>query len=824
MAESTQVSERRSGRNLSARIPLVVFSLLSIAGALFCLAFFTVDWALCDRNIVRREVFDHRVTGLSPSPGAVVVALVIGVLGGAVLAGYAAVVAARRGRSPLGSPSPRPSPWKGEGDVLDGSLSAGLAAVARAMLPALLALGWFIFRAAGGTPFYLAQSALILAVAWCAARLAGLWPTGESHAEANGQSGRGRRNALAFGSRLEGVFAARVNVPLLVTLLAAILFAGWLYHYQWGLYLGYRLAYYDVGVHADILEQTLRGRFMYWNGLEHPGRPPYPSGGTFFAMHFEPTWLLVLPIYAVMRSVGAVFAAGAAALAAGGVGVFYLTRQALGRPWLAVGAALAWFAYPGVTSQVYAGGYGVQPIVLVLPFMLFSFYALLRGRTAAFFVLMALALLTHEAAAVAYAGVGLFVVGLTLRRWRLAAVMTALSVVYFLISVLLLPRVFGVAGFMRESLYAELGGSAVEMLRTVFLKPALVWPRVVNLQALLFVLALVGGLGYAPLRRPRVLLAAVAPVALILLMDNRDWSSEAYWHQAPVLPVLFLAAVLGANERRQRMTSIFPSGGRAVVAGMLAGALVAGYLSGHLPFSKPAEAMRDPQADRLDDIRFLRDLIPRDAALTASDRIALFFTDQDRLFTVKDRLPQTEYVIIDFHDKRTAVTTLRRTQRALMASGQYGLCYVGDQVVAYRKGLPTEAGLDQVRVETIPSNAVASGGNVGFGIRLVAYTVTSVGPDVYEVANYWQAEGLVAEDLLFVCPFAIEGQMPRHQTRGRFMGRGAYPTDLWRPGEIVRDQFIVRFPPSAVSGPRTGRVAIGPVRLVPFSALRNSRQ
>ncbi|MEK7757499.1 MAG: hypothetical protein AAB385_09855, partial [Planctomycetota bacterium] len=158
-------------------------------------------------------------------------------------------------------------------------------------------------------------------------------------------------------------------------------------------------------------------------------------------------------------------------------------------------------------------------------------------------------------------------------------------------------------------------------------------------------------------------------LALILLLQNSEWLSIKFWHQATILPVFFVACVVGAtnvslaNSQPSRTMRYICGNSNAspmdVCRGLAVAAVVCAcfghYFYGFSPVSRSYSAyandpfLQAPDA-RLPVIRHLRSEIPLERTILATERMAAHFTDYRRLYTGR-RVMLADFVVIDRSDR-----------------------------------------------------------------------------------------------------------------------------------------------------------------------------
>jgi hypothetical protein len=131
------------------------------------------------------------------------------------------------------------------------------------------------------------------------------------------------------------------------------------------------------------------------------------------------------------------------------------------------------------------------------------------------------------------------------RLVRIAGVALALFGTGYLILVIkvLLPWFRGGADVHFAQYFDELGGSSNSIVANIIQHPQLVIARLLDVESLVFALALVVPLGCLPLLSPGRL-AIAAPLFGVLCLSDITNSPQHHFH-APLIPVLFWAAAAG---------------------------------------------------------------------------------------------------------------------------------------------------------------------------------------------------------------------------------------------------------------------------------------
>jgi len=596
---------------------------------------------------------------------------------------------------------------------------------------------------------------------------------------------------------------------LIVTALHALLFS-WL---SIRMFQAMNLGYTDSGVWAEALSNTLRGRFLHSN--------VFPSGNVL-GDHMVPVLVLILPLFAIFPRHETIHVINAVALSAGAVPVFFLAWWRWRMPWPALMLSIAYLVFPSISHLVFCYSYGFHPVILSLPLLLAALYLLVRGKLIRFWIFLSLALLCNETVAIVVAALPVFILFRLKRKYLAAGVFVIGGAWFFLAVKVLIPFFRGGEPYWQVgSLYAHAGGSMSGMARYAAAHPLSVAKLVFTARKLNYILQLIVPLGLLPLLSPAALAGAASTALLLLLAERPDIQSIAFWNQATLIPFIFLAAVdsvgklAGVPLRSPERSA--PSQSRSVritalAAFMLAASLASGYFFGYSPLSRGFNPNLFEVSERDALVKELRRIIPRDASLCATDRVASHFIDQANLFVFMGELEEAQYVLLDLDDNWRPTEPVLEWRDDLLQGNDYGLVYFRERFLLFEKGAadsPDYAKL--IAPAEIPTEAQRIGLASPEGISLEAVASQPVGDPSqgkYRVTLYWSATKAVEHDYAVgLIAAAPEGQTlipPRH------LMYGAHPTSFWIPGEIYSESLEMSLP----FDPRTTTWTMG-FRIIP---------
>lgn len=309
-------------------------------------------------------------------------------------------------------------------------------------------------------------------------------------------------------------------------------------------------------------------------------------------------------------------------------------------------------------------------------------------------VMAAAVLLSRETAAAAVLGWGLYVTFFTPRR-KTGVILVAASVAYVILCTMVLIPHFSEAGrYERLDMFGELGTTVGGLLHNAYARIDLCVERLLRREVFYFLLILIVPMGLVPVAGWRMAVAALPTFLLIALLENNEWLSIKFWHQATVLPFLFFAGMTAMNVKRgppgdrQR-----PRGGAvnfALAAAILVSAALGHYFYGYSPISKAYEpyaaaaALHRPDP-RLETVRRLRAEIPLERTILATERLAAHFTDYKRLYTGR-RIRPADYVLIDRADTWDTSGLPQKTSE-FAGRSDYRLYGEFDSIVVFQRHL-----------------------------------------------------------------------------------------------------------------------------------------
>ncbi|NQT20132.1 MAG: hypothetical protein HQ592_10540, partial [Planctomycetes bacterium] len=199
----------------------------------------------------------------------------------------------------------------------------------------------------------------------------------------------------------------------------------------------------------------------------------------------------------------------------------------------------------------------------------------------------------------------------------------------------------------------------------------------------------------------------------------------------------------------------------------------------------------------------IQELIPQDAAVLATERIAAHFTGQDLLHTLGwEPAADYDFVLVDLDDEWAGREEMFAVRNKCLAGGQYAPVYARDAFVLFKKGARTPAALqllgpyDGDVEDVVKGRAPVEGGDEARIVRLqLARSQVGAERTDLTVVLYWKCLEPIKTDRGFTITVACATP---HDVK--VFGRtfhpclGLFPTSMWKPGMVIADRYDFRLP------------------------------
>jgi uncharacterized membrane protein len=563
----------------------------------------------------------------------------------------------------------------------------------------------------------------------------------------------------------------------------------------------------DLGHYDQTIWNSLHGRLLI--------RTNEGQQVLSFTDHVEPILVPISLIYLIWNDVKALLVLQSIALALGALPLFWLARDELrdgglgDRPaeWAALGLALVYLLFPAMEA---ANLTEFHPATLMVAPMLLATYYARRARYGRMWLWALVVLCVKEEMSLLILMLALWLL-VSRRQWKHGGILAALSLAWFYVTNFVIapafnPVKFGVDQwvFMR---YTELGDTPLHVLRSLLVRPDLVWSIVAEPGRARYMAGLLVSAGLIlPLLAPDMLILGL-PILLANLLSNYDALYSGLFHYSAALVPSFMTASAVGLGRIYKLSRRW-SKGKAVVliaaALALAVSLVYHRAYGHTPLAQGFTWPQVTAHERLLEQRFAPQ-IPRDAVLSTTAPLFPHLDHRERIhqFPIVD---DATWVLLDVASgAEMAPGDLKAAYDALMASSSWCIVDAADGYILLTRDLTGAKDCGRQLPDAFFSFARAGGAqpeirvDAGWGtVRLLGYTVTSV-PQWKRVGVrlYWTlaAEGGNASatpEGLQIHPFWLgEGGKVVETWEERPVVESLwYPPSRWQPGEVVVTEML----------------------------------
>ncbi|HEY51883.1 MAG TPA: DUF2079 domain-containing protein [Caldilineae bacterium] len=391
----------------------------------------------------------------------------------------------------------------------------------------------------------------------------------------------------------------------------------------------------DLGQMDQAVWNTSRGRFV------ESVQDDFVS--TRMTDHVEPIFALIAPVFWLWDDVRAILLLQVLFVALGAWPLFELARRKT-PPLVALALAAAYLLNPALQAAVLTEFHAIP---LAVPLILWAFWAVEAQRWGQFVVAALLVASVKEEAALLAAGLGVWAM------WRgrmggrergsvgekqstisptsdLRPLISGLAVLllsllwFYLATFVIVPAhaevVYGAAESSYFQRYGALGNSPLDIVKSFFTQPGVVWGIASEPARVRYLLGLLAAFGFLSLLAPEILLLSL-PVLLANLLSAYPAQYYGEFHYtAPLVPYFAVAAAYGAHRLLRLASRLRPAVLRfapyAIAIWLLLSAGFVYFRAGHGPLGGRYDPAPITAHHRLLE-RFVAQ-IPDEAAVTAT--------------------------------------------------------------------------------------------------------------------------------------------------------------------------------------------------------------
>ncbi len=624
-----------------------------------------------------------------------------------------------------------------------------------------------------------------------------------------------------------------------IVLAATVAFAWWCYSESVESYSDYQLGFADFGDHGRRVVNTWEGRGLLTRS---------PQWAPFFD-HFDGGLVLLAPLWGLWPDARMFFVLQALCLAIPALCVYGIARRLNATPAGGAAWAGAYLVFPALGQLNLNFSYGWHDVSVALPLVAGAIWAYLADRRWLALGLATLACTFKEEVFVFLAGLAFGLTVLELRERRLAGQAGGVGGALrggratglkpwqwlavsmgFAAGFLVISRMFGLMENPTVWKFKNLGSTPGEIALSPLVRPREFWGQVFHSDSVYYLLAMLVPAGLPLVLRGWPILIALAAPWMVLLGWQFDAArSIAFQYVTIQIPIIFLAAMVGAarGSRRDRIgfDRLLRGGILALVTGIVAsvffGALP--FSSETIPFTRTAEerARLAPYVAAQDRAVALVDR--PDASVIASGRLAAHLLGVRRLEMVgfameclgglareagpgRQWIEVFDWVAVDLNDRRLhhSLDELKTVVMAAEGAG-YRLVMAQFGVLVYRRPDANETAADDPlatwRLSDRDRQAVAAETETAVQIAGLRVSVSRGKPTRTEASGVWR---IPVELIVEATSDHPEEYQLRHTVRDDagsviesrlFLPVGGNrPTSWWKQGEAWRERYVLTAP------------------------------
>jgi len=296
--------------------------------------------------------------------------------------------------------------------------------------------------------------------------------------------------------------------------------------------------YQAFGIHGELADFES----MIWNTLQGRFLEKGATNLSFFAIHFSPILLLLVPVYAVFSSPISLLVVQAGAVATALIPLYFIARDRLTNGWVSIAIVLS-FLFSRMVNYGLMYDFHME---IFYPLLLFCvFWSLQQERWTPFFIFLVLAFMVKEDAGVAFLGLGLYMV--SIRYYRQGIIVTTTSLIYLLAIILIIIPQFRASqdngSYLFAHYWANYGNSIREIIGNM-MNPIYDIKAIFTLQKIQKMFNLFSVFLFLPLFSLRTALFLVLPCWFMLYStDNKMMNGYLTYYGLLIIPFLFYSSI-----------------------------------------------------------------------------------------------------------------------------------------------------------------------------------------------------------------------------------------------------------------------------------------
>ena len=390
----------------------------------------------------------------------------------------------------------------------------------------------------------------------------------------------------------------------------------------------------DLGNMDQAVWNTLHGSIL--------GFTNQPGVTTRLGIHFEPTLILISPIYLLWSDPKALLLLQSVLLASGALPVYWLAKRELKNELAALVIAAAYLLFPSLEAVNLAE---FHTVALSAPLLLWAIHFASRDRWLAFSVASLLAAGTKEEVGLVVALLGVYL-AISERKYPPLIVGIAGAVWSLIAIVVVIPSFNPTHTSPYTGYYSYLGTNLVAVAMNLLSHPWIPAQKALGepkyLESLLF------PSGYLALLSPERLLIGLPSFFVNILSVNGEMQRPNLYHYtAPLIPAIFFATTGGIRRATAILSRVGVPAGIALTLAMALSLGCTVLYQRDEGFTPLAASFSVPSLTPHDRIGYeVMQKVPKDVSLSVHSDLNPHLSQRQKLY-VFPRVEDAEYVLMD---------------------------------------------------------------------------------------------------------------------------------------------------------------------------------
>ena len=549
---------------------------------------------------------------------------------------------------------------------------------------------------------------------------------------------------------------------------------------------------WDLAAYNQFLFNALRGDF-------------YSSlfGTNFLGNHLHLSFLLILPIYAILPHPFTLLAAQSLMIGVAAWPLFLIVRKELNSR-LGLLFVLLYLLHPGIE---YSNLNEFHPESFFPFLFFFLFYSLINWRPKPFLVFLLLTLALKENFSLAVGGLGLYCI--FEKKKKLGTALISLSCLWFLLAFFAVMPFLNKGALSYSHIYPALGSTPSQIIGNILLHPLAILRSMLEGRKVAYLGSLLLPISFLPVLGFKSIIL-VLPLLFQHLLSQRETDCSLYFfYSFEILPPVFISAIYGFKAVYGRL------GGKTKKILVIAVLLIAAITS--LSMGPLPGIISRGEVGPLDDLNGMRAKmigeIPRAASVMATFDFLPRLSNRKALYSFhyayighnsldKDAFGSIDYALIDVSDLMTframsSAVNYRKMQDLFIKNNWKVLDYAETLFLLKRD---TGGSFDLCReVSEVPK---APGGKppmaVDGSIELTDFETRTGKNNFLDVTFFWKCIKPTGKDINLILAFVSPD--------GRLLASKVlpicyriYPTNSWKKGQAFEDRVRISIPPAALN-------------------------